>query len=245
MPFTRPRILINVAMTADGKIDTFERKGAAISSAADKARVDRLRAEVDAIMVGGRTLLDEDPKLTVRSAELRRERVARGLVENPAKVGVVTDLALAAGPGDRSEWRREPPLRNFLGTGPAKVFLFTTRCNDPELLDYFHTSGAKVSALGHDRVDLLQVFASLHQEGIRTVLVEGGGTLLAELFRLGLVDELTIYVAPRVFGGANAPTLADGPGFSLTQAPHLKLQSVGAPDDQGGIVLHYSVEQQE
>ncbi len=57
-----PFVFINVAMTADGKIDTFQRKGAAISSARDKERVDRLRADADAVMVGGRTLLDEDPK---------------------------------------------------------------------------------------------------------------------------------------------------------------------------------------
>ena len=54
-------------------------EGAAISSARDKERVDRLRAGADAVMVGGRTLLDEDPKLTVKSEALRAERVVRGL----------------------------------------------------------------------------------------------------------------------------------------------------------------------
>ncbi|HET9588678.1 MAG TPA: dihydrofolate reductase family protein, partial [Anaerolineales bacterium] len=70
----RPFVFINVAMTADGKIDTFERQGAAISSQRDRERVDRLRAESDAVMVGGRTLLGEDPKLTVKSEALRAER---------------------------------------------------------------------------------------------------------------------------------------------------------------------------
>ena len=79
----RPYTYVNVAMTADGKIDTFERKGSAISSPRDKERVDILRAESDAILVGGRTLLDEDPKLTVKSEALRAERVARGLAPNP------------------------------------------------------------------------------------------------------------------------------------------------------------------
>ena len=63
----RPFVFINVAMTADGKIDTVERKGAAISSPRDRERVDRLRTESNAVMVGGRTLLDEDPKLTVKT----------------------------------------------------------------------------------------------------------------------------------------------------------------------------------
>ena len=53
--------------------------------------MDRLRAESDAVMVGGKTLLDEDPKLTVKSEALRAERVARGLSPNPVKVGIVTE----------------------------------------------------------------------------------------------------------------------------------------------------------
>ena len=81
----RPYVFLNVAMTADGKIDTFERRGAAISSQRDKQRVDRLRAEADAVMVGGHTLLGENPKLTVKSADLRAEREARGLRPIPSK----------------------------------------------------------------------------------------------------------------------------------------------------------------
>ena len=86
----RPYTFINVAMTADGKIDTFERKGAAISSKRDKQRVDELRAASDGILVGGKTLLEESPKLTVKSKALREDRVKRGLSPNPIKVGVVS-----------------------------------------------------------------------------------------------------------------------------------------------------------
>ncbi len=240
----RPRILVNVAMTADGKIDSAARKGAAISSIADKARVDRLRASVDAVLVGGRTLLNEDPKLTVKSAELRAERLRKGWPENPAKVGVVTDVgaALVIAPEGQGQ---ALPLRRFLTSGPAQVYLFTTRCTAPEVLAAFETAGATVHALGQERVDLEVVFRSLHKAGIRSVLVEGGGTLIAELFRLGLVDELTIYIAPKIFGGNSAPTLADGHGFLPNQAPGLKLESVEKFDNEGGILVHYFVEHEE
>src|SRR5512145_21660 len=110
----RPFVFINVAMTADGKIDTFQRRGAAISSARDKERVDELRAGADAVMVGGKTLLDEDPKLTVKSEELRAERVKRGRSPNPVKVGVVT----------RANIKEDS---QFLNTGPAGIVIFTTR----------------------------------------------------------------------------------------------------------------------
>src|SRR5215207_4366298 len=109
----RPFVFINVAMTADGKIDTFQRRGAAISSPRDKERVDRLRAKADAVMVGGRTLLDEDPKLTVKSEALRAERVANGRPPNPVKVGIVTQANLKAD-------------SKFLSAGPADIVIFTT-----------------------------------------------------------------------------------------------------------------------
>src|SRR5688500_7315191 len=112
----RPFVFINVVRTADGKIDTFERKGASISSQSDKERVDRLRAESDAVMVGGKTLLDEDPKLTVKSEILRAERVARGLSPNPVKVCIVTQATIK-------------PNSAFLTAGPASTVIFTT-CQD-------------------------------------------------------------------------------------------------------------------
>lgn len=86
----RPYAFINVAMTADGKIDTFERKGSLISSAKDKARVDTLRASVDGILVGGKTLSGEAPKLTVKNEALRQERIQQGRSENPTKIGVAS-----------------------------------------------------------------------------------------------------------------------------------------------------------
>src|SRR5215213_169667 len=110
----RPYVHINVAMNADGKIDTFQRRGSAISSVRDKERVDRLRAEADAVMVGGKTLLDEDPKLTVKSEGLRAERVTRGLSPNPIKVGIVTQAELE-------------PDSAFFTAGPASTVIFTTR----------------------------------------------------------------------------------------------------------------------
>src|SRR5512140_1488726 len=91
---SRPFVALNVAASADGKIDTVERRGAAISSAHDKQRVDELRAAADAVMVGGRTLHDEDPRLTVKSEALRAERQGRGLPANPAKVGIASRLDL-------------------------------------------------------------------------------------------------------------------------------------------------------
>ena len=217
-------------MTADGKIDSSLRQGAGISSIPDKARVDRLRARMDAILVGGRTLLDEDPRLTVKSLALREERKALGLPENPAKVGVVSkaDINLKG---------------EFVTVGPARRLVYTTSRTTPELVAALQETGTEVFLLGETHVDLPAILDSLYSLGIRNLLVEGGGTILAEFFRLGFVDELTIYIAPKIFGGAAAPTLADGKGFFPEQAPALTLVSVEKYDAEGGVLLHYRIKQ--
>jgi 2,5-diamino-6-(ribosylamino)-4(3H)-pyrimidinone 5'-phosphate reductase len=221
----RPHIHLNVAATADGKIDTFERRGAAISTPRDKHRVDRLRAESDAIMVGGRTLHDEDPSLTVKSESLRAERKRRGLPENPSKVGVASNFQLQPG-------------CQFLTAGPARILLFTTRRTSSESLQQLRSHGANVFVQDADRVDLLQVLETLSKEGVQHLMVEGGATLNYELLRLGVVDDLTIFIAPLIFGGESAPTPAGGDGLTAASAIPMQLISVDRWDD-GGVLLHY------
>ncbi len=229
MDHSRIHVTINVAMSADGKIDTVARKGAAISSDADRERVDRLRAAADAVMVGGHTLLQEDPRLTVKSPQLRRERKAAGREENPVKVGVVSVAELKLD-GD------------FMTAGPARRIIYTTRRTSPKLVGQLEAAGAQVFLMGSSTVELKRVMDSLAGMGIQDLLVEGGGTLIAEFFRLGLVDELHIYLSARIFGGSTAPTLADGEGFLSEQAPRLRLESVAPFDEQGGILIHYHVQ---
>jgi len=214
-------------MTADGKIDTFERQGASISSQRDKERVDRLRAGADAIMVGGRTLLDEEPKLTVKSEDLRAEREARGLTPNPVKVGIVSNADLK-------------PDSDFLTVGPARVVIFTTQRTSKTQLETLRARGAEVFVHDIQRVDLPQALNTLKGLGIDRLMVEGGATLNFELIRLGLVDELTAYLAPLVFGGESAPTMAAGPGLVRSAAIPLKLVEAEVWED-GGVLLYYKL----
>lgn len=226
----RPFVFINVAMTADGKIDTFARKGAAISSQRDKERVDQLRADSDAVMVGGRTLLDEDPKLTVKSEALHVQRVVKGRTPNPIKVGVVS----------KAEFDSHS---KFLYEGGARIVIFTTYRTSKEQLASVRSLGGEVFIHEGERVDLKQMMHTLTELGIKRLMVEGGATLNFELLRLGLVDEVSAYVAPMIFGGEKAPTLASGPGLERGEAVPLKLMNVEHWDD-GGVLLHYKVERE-
>lgn len=223
----RPYVLINVAATADGKIDTRERRGASISSERDRERVDALRASVDAVMVGGRTLHDEDPRLTVKSAALRAQRVARGEPENPAKVGIASRLNLRAD-------------SRFLSSGPARVILFTARDGAGSALTAVGPAVERYELCANGRVDLTAALAKLHALGIRRLMVEGGATLNFELLRLGLVDELQLFIAPLIFGGATAPTLAAGEGLLRAAAIELTVGSVEQWED-GGVLVRYMV----
>jgi len=223
----RPYVILNVAMTADGKTDTVSRRGAAISSPLDRQRVDRLRAASDAVMVGGRTITGDDPRLTVNSAELRAGRLARGLDENPVKVGVITNINL-------------PASSRFLTAGPASIIIFTTTQTDPAQVERLSEQGVRVFVMGERRVDLKGAMWCLKDQGINRLLVEGGGTLNEELLRQNLVDEISVYIAPMIFGGADAPTFASGAGLGWEEAIPLEQTRFENLAD-GGIVLYYTV----
>jgi 2,5-diamino-6-(ribosylamino)-4(3H)-pyrimidinone 5'-phosphate reductase len=223
----RPYTFINVAMTADGKIDTFARKGAAISSRQDKQRVDELRASADGILVGGKTLLEESPKLTVKSEALREDRIKRGLSPNPIKVGVVTVADI-------------PLESDFIQIGDTRVVIFTTVQTSKTQIEILRAAGVEVFVEDAPRVDLNKMMLTLKKIGVDHLMVEGGGTMNFELIRLGLVDEIMLYIAPLIFGGANAPTLADGLGLTRSDAVTLKLANVETHED-GGIVVRYKL----
>lgn len=225
-----PYVIINIAMTADGKTDTIARRGALISSSLDMKRVDQLRASSDAIMVGGHTLLGDDPRLVLKTQELRLARLADGKDENPMKVGIITIADL------------DPNCR-FLNYGPAKIAIFTTTKTPQKNIESLRERGVKVFITEDRRVDLQSAITQLGVLGVKRLLVEGGGTLNEELMRLGLVNELNLYVAPMIFGGATAPTFASSIGFDRENAKKLALKSVQEYEDGGVVLIYHFIKQ--
>jgi 2,5-diamino-6-(ribosylamino)-4(3H)-pyrimidinone 5'-phosphate reductase len=231
----RPTVLVNMAVTADGKIDTVERRGARISGPADTLRVDRLRAAADAVMVGGRTLVVEDPRLTVRDPELIRGRVVRGRPPQPAKVAVATRLVR---PGHSAP--ALPATSRFLLEGSTLVIVATTSATPPDARQWLVWQGAQLIVHDAPRVDLAVLLAELGERGIRSLMVEGGGTLVAALLEAGLVDELQLAIAPLLFGGEDAPTPVGGAGWPLSRAMPLRLLG-SEVDADDVVVLRYAV----
>jgi 2,5-diamino-6-(ribosylamino)-4(3H)-pyrimidinone 5'-phosphate reductase len=225
----RPSVVVNVAMSADGKLSTRERRQVKISGAEDFARVDRLKADCDAVMVGIGTVLADDPSLTVKNPDLKSRRQQEGKGEHPARV--VIDSRARITP-DASVLNKGEGLRVVAVSGRA----------DPARVDVLRKK-ATVIVAGDEEVDLARVLDELGEMGIRRLMVEGGGTLIAGLVRAGLVDEIYTYIGSIVIGGKDAPTLADGPGW-ITEAEFARLVLVDVTRMDDGILLHWTVQRQ-
>jgi 2,5-diamino-6-(ribosylamino)-4(3H)-pyrimidinone 5'-phosphate reductase len=218
------RVVVNAAMSADGKLSTRERRQVDISGPADFERVDELRAKSDAVMVGVGTVVADDPSLTVDGEERRERRREAGRTEQPARV--VADSRI-----------RTPPDAAVLDD-TAESYLLVSETAPTDFVQQMEEQGATVITAGENRVDLPAALEQLESHGVDQLLVEGGGEIIYSLFESDLVDRLSVFVGSVVIGGCDAPTLADGDGF-VDEFPALRLAEVRRIDD--GVLLVYEV----
>ncbi|HEY3361435.1 MAG TPA: 2,5-diamino-6-(ribosylamino)-4(3H)-pyrimidinone 5'-phosphate reductase [Methanosarcina sp.] len=221
----RPFVFINSAMSADGKLSTKERKQVKISGKLDFERVDELRAQTDAVMVGIGTVLSDDPSLTVKSPERRAARRAAGKSENPARI-IVDSSA------------RTPINADIFKKGEGLRIIAVSNSAPAEKIKLLEEK-ALVIKTGTLRVDLPELAAKLKKMGINTLMVEGGATLNWGMLSAGLVDEVYTFVGNLIIGGKTAPTFTDGEGF--TEAELLGLELVFAEKVEEGVLLKWKV----
>lgn len=213
-----PYIIGNIAMSLDGKIAPCDRSRLNISCQEDFALRDQIRTYVDGVLIGGQTLLSDQPSLRLKQAELIRQRTARGLSPQPAGLAVC---------GVRSPSADNP----FFHVPDSKRLIAAGRQFSGEYPD------CTVYRSEKDRPDMkeaMQFFASC---GIRTILAEGGGTLLFRLLEAELMHEFYLSIHPIVIGGAAAPTPFDGEGFSADRIRSVRIVSRSALSD-GGMTYH-------
>ncbi len=210
----RPHVLVNMAMTADGKIATARRTAGSFGSRRDEEQLHALRATADAVLCGARTVNLGNVDLGSGPTRFRRQRLRSGLAERHLRV-------VATGSG-----RVDPAARVFRQRGSPLILLTTGRVPDRRL-GRLRALADAVGVFGDEEIDLRAALGWLRREwGVRRLLSEGGGELNSALFREGLVDELHLTVCPLVFGGAAAPTIADGVAWGgLGEATRCRLRS--------------------
>jgi len=219
------RVVVNAATSVDGKLSSRRREQIAISGPEDFDRVDALRADSDAVMVGVGTVLADDPHLTLDDPDRQAARRERGDPPQPARV--VADS------------RARTPADARILDDAARTYVLVAETAPAERVEALAASGARIVTAGEDRVDLPTALGTLEREGVEQVMVEGGGELIFSLFEASLADELRLFVGSTLIGGRDAPTLADGEGF-VEAFPDLDLTNVERVDD--GVLLEYAVD---
>jgi riboflavin-specific deaminase-like protein len=213
-PAPLPFVLINMAMTADGKIATANRRVSSFGSSHDQDHLLQLRATADAVMTGARTADLNAINMGPGPAKYRRLRLKRGLAEFNLRI-IVSRSGTVDPDAEVFKHRFSP------------IIILTTRRATAARLKALRAVGAEVKLCGAKEIDFSRALRWLRAKwGVRRLLCEGGAELNDALFRAGMVNQLHVTVCPRVFGGRTAPTVADGVGAgSLAQATQLELES--------------------
>ena len=241
----RPFVHVNCAMSADGKIAGPERKQVRISSDEDIQRVKGLRLQYDSILVGVGTVMSDDPHLTVKGKSYEENPIRIVLDPNGrtpdgslvlngnAPTIIVTSQdcvrtwenahVLRSGKIDRDDEKCSSQRSDNAGNGVTSLSTISSSDNASE-------------GVAEKGIDLRGVLETLADEGIESILVEGGGETIASFFREGLVDRYTIFVGGMILGGRNSPTPADGP-FRI--GAELRLQDSRVSGN--GVILTFDV----
>lgn len=211
----RAFVALKYAATLDGKIAARGGPSRWVTGKAARRETHVLRQAYDAIAVGAGTVIADDPELTARSPADKRLR------RQPLRVVVDGKL------------RVSPRARVFDPSLPGRALVATTRKAARRRGKRFESRGVEVRAFkGADRIQILPLLELLADEGVNSVLVEGGGDLAWSFCASGAVDRVYAFVAPSLGGGRRAPTPVDGQGFpDLAQALRLEFVNTRALGD--------------
>jgi diaminohydroxyphosphoribosylaminopyrimidine deaminase/5-amino-6-(5-phosphoribosylamino)uracil reductase len=197
-----PFVVTKIAMSLDGKIATRTGESKWITGVEARKYVQKLRSEIDAILVGINTVIKDDPELKVRSGE-DREKPIRIVLDSQART----------------------PLEARVLSGKPKTIIVTTKYATISKINELKKTGAEVLIAGEEggRIDLKGLMKKLGKLEITSILLEGGGEVLSSALSAGVVDKILFFIAPKIIGGRDAPTSVGGEGVeSINEAVLLK-----------------------
>lgn len=218
----RPYVIGKTAMSLDGRIATSNGESKWITGEVSRARAHQLRKFTDAIIVGAETVIADDPALTARIGD-----------ETHHPLRVVLDSTGRTPPGAKAYER--------IGKG---ALVATTKKISRRALDAYREIGAEPLALSEapdGRPDLEDLLAALHERGVINILVEGGGAVLGSFFDANLIDELHLFIAPKIIGGGK-PAFG---GHGIEQLRDAERFSFAPPEQLGADTLLRAVRRME
>ena len=187
-----PFVIAKCAMTLDGKIATRTGHSTWVTGETARRMVPELRNEVDAILVGSRTVMADDPSLTTR--------LERAGTRDPIRVILDAGAYLTE---DRNVFKVKSEAPTWIATAEDREYPFA--------------DAVLRLPKGMGGVDLAALLAELGERGVSHLLIEGGGTTLASAFEAGLVDKVWFFVAPKIVGGRDAITPVEGFGAATME----------------------------
>ncbi len=199
-----PHIILSAAISVDGKIAT-KTGDSKLSSNEDLHRLHQLRTKVDAIIIGKNTLMQDDPLLTVR------------YIKGKDPIRIILDSK-----GEISKTSKILQTSIHVPTIIA-VSKNITKSNLQKLNNF----PVEVIIAGEKSVNIKALLRKLSEKKIKTILVEGGGTVNWEFIKQNLFDELIITISPFIIGGSDSISFVQGSGFDkISKSPNLQLKSV-------------------
>ena len=216
MEKSRPYVIISGAISIDGKIAT-KTGDSKLSSKQDSIRLHKLRSKVDAILVGKNTVLVDNPLLTVRHTigknPTRIILDSKGILSNKSKILQTSDK--------------------------VKTIIVVSKQISKLNLEKLNKFPVEIIIAGKNSINIKLLLKKLLEKKIKTILVEGGGTINWEFVKHNIFDELIITISPFVIGGNNAVSLVEGEGFrKISKSPNLRLKSTKRLKNH--FVLHYT-----
>lgn len=217
LKMNRPHIIINCAMSVDGKIAMPSKKQIRISSDEDIKRMYELRNSCDAVIIGIGSVLSDNPRLTVKEKYVLKPK-------NPIRV--VLDS------------KCRTPVDYLVVDNKSKTIIATTEKSSNVYGNNVEIIQCKKDANG--TVDLRELLYILYNKGIKKIMVEGGGTVIWNFLINSLVDDVFIYIAPIVIGGRPTPTMVEGKGIK-NENNLIKLDLISYGKLGEGILFHYKI----
>lgn len=212
----RPFVILKTAMSLDGKTATRQGESKWITGIDSRKFVHKLRSHVDAVMVGIGTVLKDDPLLTSRYTKYQKQPL-RIILDSKA---------------------RTPLSSKVVKDGSARTLIAVTEAAPSKNIAALEKAGCKIirTKSANGLVDLKDLMKILGKMNISSIMIEGGASTAGSAIENGIVDKITLFIAPKIIGGKDSVPAIGGKGISLLKNA-VKISNIGVKNIGEDIII--------